>query len=410
MMNSAEIANIASWAVLANNNIDALALFERAGEVAADDLKSAILLNAIKAQGTIVELTSEQVEHFANTAPWLLAFYASSLRQAKRTRHTASMVQACKSGMARYVEALKSEIQRGVSRGKRIIVGPWTGEVGYEILYWMPFCRALLDSQEFRDATIIVTRGGVGAYYWAGANEYDYFSDTNIQLGDLVTEKEKIFRSQKQLAETKRERLLLEHMGIDERTDIQLHPKHMFLLFAPFFNAHTSDLFSRDSLLPYLRPVNLVTPAASRAKDGYCYIDIYERPSFKPTDGNAAEIVAKMNSWASLSGAYPYRSVKLSSSVDEHNAYDLYDSISIESEEIGIVGNLRRKVELIRNASNAVMTYGGLAYIAYAANVPVLTLRTTDRFIMKEHEALATMLYPHATKLHVSIGAEAHQA
>src|SRR5437773_4870420 len=59
-----------------------------------------------------------------------------------------------------------------------IVVGPWTGEVGFEVLYWVPFLewfrtRWRVPAERF----VIISRGGVEPWYgMAGARYADIFS------------------------------------------------------------------------------------------------------------------------------------------------------------------------------------------------------------------------------------------
>jgi hypothetical protein len=47
-----------------------------------------------------------------------------------------------------------------------LIVGPWIGEVGYELLYWIPFVRWALASRPVSSRpVIVVSRGGVSSWY-----------------------------------------------------------------------------------------------------------------------------------------------------------------------------------------------------------------------------------------------------
>ena len=61
---------------------------------------------------------------------------------------------------------------------RSIIVGPWTGEVGFELLYWVPFVRWVVSTYGFPpERLIIVSRGGVHAWYSGLATRYvDVFS------------------------------------------------------------------------------------------------------------------------------------------------------------------------------------------------------------------------------------------
>src|SRR5512139_232013 len=66
-----------------------------------------------------------------------------------------------------------------IARGRGpVIVGPWTGEVGFELLYWIPFLRWALDKYGVApDRVVIVSRGGTEHWYDGLAGQYvDVFS------------------------------------------------------------------------------------------------------------------------------------------------------------------------------------------------------------------------------------------
>jgi hypothetical protein len=55
-----------------------------------------------------------------------------------------------------------------------VIVGPWTGEVGFELLYWIPFLQWMRETFPFdSDRLIVVSRGGVGAWYGHVSAQYE---------------------------------------------------------------------------------------------------------------------------------------------------------------------------------------------------------------------------------------------
>ena len=61
---------------------------------------------------------------------------------------------------------------RGRAARGPIVVGPWLAEVGYEVLYWIPFLRWFWDAHGVpRERLIVVSRGGMEAVYatWRGA-------------------------------------------------------------------------------------------------------------------------------------------------------------------------------------------------------------------------------------------------
>src|SRR5215510_16434414 len=62
-----------------------------------------------------------------------------------------------------------------------IIVGPWLAEVGYEVLYWVPFLRWFADKYGIpRERLIVVSRGGVSDWYSPFAAHY-------VDLFDLLS-------------------------------------------------------------------------------------------------------------------------------------------------------------------------------------------------------------------------------
>ena len=52
-----------------------------------------------------------------------------------------------------------------LARGREpIIAGPWLAEVGYEVLYWIPFLRWFCDAHGVpRERLIVLSRGGMDA-------------------------------------------------------------------------------------------------------------------------------------------------------------------------------------------------------------------------------------------------------
>ena len=73
--------------------------------------------------------------------------------------------------------------QRRVSRCSRrsirlrrqssVLIGPWTGEVGFELLYWIPFLEWVRARWQLSpERELIVSRGGVASWYGRSADRY----------------------------------------------------------------------------------------------------------------------------------------------------------------------------------------------------------------------------------------------
>ena len=60
----------------------------------------------------------------------------------------------------------EAALGRAARAGRRILVGPFLGEVGYELLYWIPVVRRMLAEHDVpRDRVVVLTRGGAATWY-----------------------------------------------------------------------------------------------------------------------------------------------------------------------------------------------------------------------------------------------------
>jgi hypothetical protein len=62
--------------------------------------------------------------------------------------------------------AIEREVARLATGSHPLIVGPWLSEVGYEVLYWIPFVRWVQATYHVDPERLIVaTRGGAAVWY-----------------------------------------------------------------------------------------------------------------------------------------------------------------------------------------------------------------------------------------------------
>ena len=143
-------------------------------------------------------------------------------------------------------------IDQIAASGRPVLIGPWTGEVGFELLYWIPFVewvRAHWNLAPERE--VIVSRGGVASWYDADAARY-------VDILELFSPDD--FRSA--VAEEKRkhrrpgafdERLSKQSPGTAMLAEIDvLHPGLMYRSFAPYWSDEAGyaliDQFTRHRL------------------------------------------------------------------------------------------------------------------------------------------------------------------
>ena len=86
-----------------------------------------------------------------------------------------------------WVEDALAEARRG---GAPVLIGPWTGGVGHEILYWIPMLRWFRKYYNIdKSRIVVISRGGVKAWYTGILGNY-------IDLFDLVPIKRQEYRDE----------------------------------------------------------------------------------------------------------------------------------------------------------------------------------------------------------------------
>jgi hypothetical protein len=75
-------------------------------------------------------------------------------------------------------ERVRAQVSRLVKRPGPVLAGPFTGEVGFELLYWVPFLRwAVREFPDLRGRLVVISRGGV----------QDWLKGLDAQYIDILT-------------------------------------------------------------------------------------------------------------------------------------------------------------------------------------------------------------------------------
>jgi len=62
--------------------------------------------------------------------------------------------------------SVERDLENAVAGSAPIVVGPWLSEVGYEVLYWIPFLRWVTAAYRIPTSRIVVmSRGGTASWY-----------------------------------------------------------------------------------------------------------------------------------------------------------------------------------------------------------------------------------------------------
>jgi hypothetical protein len=262
--------------------------------------------------------------------------------------------------------------------GRPVVIGPWTGEVGFELLYWIPFVEWVRSRWKVpHEQEIVVSRGGVASWYGQTSDRY-------VDVLSLVGADE--FRTG--VAEEKRkhrragpfdERITqaaVRVRGLDAYDT--LHPGLMFRAFAPYWSDEAGyaliDQFTRPRLMA--RPVE---PLVASLPESYVAVRFYFSDCLPDTSENRAFARRVV---AALAERQPVVLLNPGCAVDEHSDWlpDLPQRIITIQDGLRPERNLAVQSAVIAGAKAFVGTYGGYSYLAPLYQVPALSFYSRPTF------------------------------
>ena len=265
-----------------------------------------------------------------------------------------------------------------------IVVGPWAGEVGFELLYWIPFVRWATSKFGLDPSRlVVVSRGGTKPWY-------DQLAEHYIDLFDFLTLDE--FRSVVQAAPKQRsvhglDRALLRR--VRQRLGVSrvrlLHPSLMYELFYPIWKGQAS-LQRLDSFTMYAPPGQAERPVAlDRLPSSYVAARFYFSGCFPETVENRRLVVSTLRS---LTEETDVVLLNPGFRLDDHHdspvdfkarTHGIDDIVSPED-------NLSVQTAVIQGASGFVGTYGGFSYLAPLCGVDAVGLFSVHNFFVQHLE------------------------
>jgi hypothetical protein len=320
-------------------------------------------------------------------------------RRAERLRE-----QAAAFGEEWQVERDIAAVARG--RGP-IIAGPWLSEVGFEVLYWIPFLRWFEDRYRIDPERVIaISRGGVGGWY-----------------GDLAARYVEIFDhlSPEEFGRRNRERHQREEAGGQKQTTIGplddaliaaarsaagakdgaiCHPSLMYRLFSRFWYGNRAlDLVTSHTRYMSV-PDRTIAPPHHRAA---APLDLPERyiaakfytgaalPGTPEARGALRELVR------TAAARMPVVMLDTGMATDEHEDYlfrDIPNVLSLRDRLVPAT-NLGVQTAAIAGAQGFIGTCGSLAWLAPLLGVDTLAVYSEERFLVS-HIFFATQAYRQA--------------
>jgi hypothetical protein len=265
-----------------------------------------------------------------------------------------------------------------------IIIGPWTGEVGFELLYWIPFLQWACDAIQFDpERLIVVSRGGVGSWYGHITRNYEelfrYATPEEFHAATAARKKQQRITPFDRLAV----RRVMRQRGL--RRAHVLHPLLMYSLNKGFWRYDSTvkqleacsrfrrlppaDAGSADALLSSLPPDFV----AVRFYFSSCFPDTPENRRFAT---RTIEGLAQRTHVVLLNNDIV---------VDDHRDFAPAFShrVQVLSAHMEPETNLAVQTAIISRARAFIGTYGGYSYLAPLCGVNAAAFYSTNAF--KQH-------------------------
>jgi hypothetical protein len=278
---------------------------------------------------------------------------------------------------------IERELESIAGDDRPILAGPWLGEVGFELLYWIPFLRWAVDRYGVPPHRVIaLSRGGTASWYAGIADRY-------VEIFDLVEPAE--FARQ---AARRRERgdqkqmhasdfdarlaaLACARLGIADPVIWQ--PGLMYQLFRPFWHGDRSlDFMFRHA--DFRPPAASVVAPHPGLPAGYAAVKFYSGPALPDTAANRETLVRLVER---LAARMPVVMLDTAWSVDEHAdyAFDGIRGVTTLRPSLDPRTNLDVQTRVIAGSRLFLGTCGGLAWLAPLMGVETLAVYEDDRYL-----------------------------
>ena len=303
----------------------------------------------------------------------------------RRARRRARDVQ--QAAMIQRVRAMDQEIAAIAAQRGPIVAGPWLAEVGYEVLYWLPFLRWVQDRHHIgRERLVALSRGGLETLYADVADRYvdifDHLSPSQLASRNEARQQADEAGGRKQTAtggalEDELLRRTWSQIG-STKTPV-LHPSLMFRLFRESWHGNLPlDVLWTHTIAGTLRRPPRLLFAGLPAR--YVAVKFYSGAALHDNASTRAAVRALV---ASVATHTPVVVLDTGLAIDDHADFLFGDIANVVSarEWMSARTNLGVQIALIAHAESFLGTCGGLAWMAPFLGVPTVAVFEDDRFL-----------------------------
>jgi hypothetical protein len=284
-----------------------------------------------------------------------------------------------------------------------LIVGPWTGEVGYELLYWIPFVRwALTRGPVSARPVIVVSRGGVASWYAGlGIDRYvDAFEvmspDELTALAGTAKPKQSVTAGDpggdEVLARVK------SVCGLSEAS--RLLPHWMYRLYRPYWDGDEPiERLAARARWSRIEAPPLDAMGVPWPRD-FIAARFYFSRSFPPTERNQHFARTVIDT---LARRVPVVLLNHPFAIDDHRDYEpARGQVLSVADVMTPETNLTVQTAVIGRAAAFVGTYGGLSLLPPLCGVPSYAYCSVP-FMKASHEAVIRCMIGHANGAPLSV-------
>lgn len=277
-----------------------------------------------------------------------------------------------------------------------IVVGPWLSEVGFEVLYWIPFLNWVKTYRPFDPARlVVVSRGGAGLWYRDIGARY-------IDLFDHFTPEEYQRRNEQRFSEGKQKQRDLSDFDRDvlsvvrETLNVQevdlIHPMFMYRLFYPYWKSQRSVNLIEEFAVFRPLPVPESPELNGALPDDFIAMRFYFNDAFPETDDNRRFVRTLIENLAESTDI-----VMLNPGLKLDDHWDLRPSTSSRVHSVAHLmtprNNLEVQTKIITRARAFVGTYGGLSYLPPFYGTSSLAFYSESRAFVVQHLELARRVF-----------------
>lgn len=337
--------------------------------------------DAVHVVGRVRESTSNAAVNTGKDA------YRAARRPLHAIRHRRAEVRE-QQGWNQVEWGVEREIAGALAGDGPVLVGPWLAEVGYEVLYWIPFLRWVRAAYQLDPSRVtVISRGGVATWYDGVAGRYAEIWD-HIDPADFARRNAE--RAElKQLSTSPLERDILD--AVSRAAGAQgarvLHPSLMFRLFKLFWSGHrASGFLDSHTRFQLQKPPGIVD--RRKLPDDYIAVKFYaarsmpDTPEIRRRLRSMVERMAEQTTVVLLDTGLP---------LDDHADFDLGSSSRIVSARdlLEPRTNLAAQTDVIAHARAYVGTCGSLTWLAPMLGVHTSAVLADPEFL---HAHLAVAL------------------